>query len=395
MNLLYISYWGLDDPLTQATVLPNIRILKSHFEKVYLATIERKRHTFKGTHTDFAHLPFFSASWLPRVLQKFTDLVFYVGKLYFVIFRNDIDFIICRGSSTAIIAVLLHKLTGRKFIIESFEPHAAYMEESHVWKKSSVEYKLQTWAEAQSIRRATFLAPVSDNYSRTLIMNGVDPAKITVMPCAVDFERFQFDMQNRIKTRQMLNIEPDIRVGIYVGKFGDIYLKEEAFAVFQETFEIFDGRFFLIILTPQPIEEVRQQLLLAGYNLAYAHVTYADQYEVAKYLSAADFGFALIRPSPSRRYCSPVKIGEYWASGMPVLLTRGVGDDEKIIQENAAGVIIDFEVTGYPRALRQMKDLLREERTALTQRIAPLAKRYRSFEIISRGYAHIFETAAK
>ena len=43
MNLLYISYWGIEEGLTQATVIPHIKIL-SHYDatkKIILVTVER------------------------------------------------------------------------------------------------------------------------------------------------------------------------------------------------------------------------------------------------------------------------------------------------------------------------------------------------------------------
>ena len=46
-----------------------------------------------------------------------------------------------------------------------------------------------------------------------------------------------------------------------------------------------------------------------------------------------------VKPVPTKRYCTPVKDGEYWALGLPVIITEGISDDSGIIREN--GIVGD------------------------------------------------------
>lgn len=394
MRLLYISYWGIDDALTSATVLPGIHILSRYFSRTFLATIERHGPVLRTRPVGFQHVPFYSLTWLPRFLQKAFDVVFFSARLLWLIKRNKIDVIICRGSSAALFGVLLHKATGKDFIVESFEPHSDYMVEAGVWSTRSLEFRLQRWVEKQSSRSAKYLLPVAYNFADVLISESVAAERVIVMPCCVNTKLFGFDSETRASLRNSMGIADDIVVGIYVGKFGDIYLKKEAFDVFTRAFRVFNEKFYLIILTPEPKSEVQQHLMNAGFDIKYAYIDYVKQAEVPKFLSVSDFGFSLIRPSASRRYCSPIKNGEYWANGLPVLLTKGVGDDEQIILDHRAGVIIDFVNEEYDIPLREMKELLGEGRPSLESRIAPLARTHRGFEMIEKGYDLIFATAS-
>jgi glycosyltransferase involved in cell wall biosynthesis len=106
--------------------------------------------------------------------------------------------------------------------------------------------------------------------------------------------------------------------------------------------------------------------------------------EVPGYLSAADLAFAPIRTAPSRRFCSPVKVGEYWATGLPIVITEGVGDDSDLVRREHAGVVIDVLEPSLAPAVEQMRALLAEP--GVRERMATLAERWRSRSRVRRAY---------
>lgn len=390
MRLLYISYWGINDVLTKATVLPNLRILRPYFDEIYVATIERNGNQAvdfrdKGVH----HVPFYSYPRLPRLAVKALDFIFFAVKLFVLVRRRKIDVVICRGSMAAAFGVFLHRVLGKPFMVESFEPHADYMADGGTWKKNGIEYKFQKWIEQQCIDQAKMLFPVTRNYLKALIAAGVAHEKMYVMPCCVELDQFQYDRQAREKIRINLKVKDHHFVGVYAGKFGDIYLDEEAFDLFKRTYEFFNNKFFLIILTPHHREDILNRLVKVGIKKELAHVDFVDHAEVPQYLSAADFAFSLIRTSPSRKYCSPIKNGEYWANGLPVLLTKGVGDDEQIIHDHHVGAILDLDADNLIIALQEVVNLLGTGRTTVAQTISRIANRYRHFDLIATGYHKI------
>jgi len=85
-----------------------------------------------------------------------------------------------------------------------------------------------------------------------------------------------------------------------------------------------------------------------------------------------------------------MKIGEYWANGLPVVLTRGVGDDSAIIErERFGGALFDPEGTDIDHALETVLKVL----TVADQRArtAELADRYRSMDLTTAAYAAILK----
>ena len=178
-------------------------------------------------------------------------------------------------------------------------------------------------------------------------------------------------------------------IGIYVGKYGGLYYEAEAFHIYKHCFETIPG-FRLIILSPHPQEEILQHLGQSSIDIAKVYITSVPHTEVPAFLSAADFAFATYKPGPSKRFLSPIKIGEYWANGLPVLLTEGVGDDSDIIKQEGGGATFNLREEGsVERALEKIQHILKDP--AHRQEIPKLAQKYRSPERIREAYEYFFE----
>jgi len=112
-------------------------------------------------------------------------------------------------------------------------------------------------------------------------------------------------------------------------------------------------------------------------------VLLAKHDEIPKFLSASDVAFATIRPAPSRHFCSAIKVGEYYANGLPVIITDGVGDDSDIILNEKVGVIVDerFQVK-----LSLLKHVLEVNGDRKENRMVKAAKIHRSVSILEKSY---------
>jgi glycosyltransferase involved in cell wall biosynthesis len=70
-------------------------------------------------------------------------------------------------------------------------------------------------------------------------------------------------------------------------------------------------------------------------------------------------GLLFLARGSSEHGCSPTKIGEYWASGIPVIVSPYVSDIDEIVARNQSGVIVWGETDeDYRLAARQLKSLL-------------------------------------
>ncbi|MFW5892299.1 MAG: glycosyltransferase [Bacteroidota bacterium] len=390
MRILFLSYWGINEGLTAATVFPHLEILDrfAHIEKIILVTIERNQNFAASDlpeSTKIVHIPLLSKRPLPNFFNKIYDFIDFPRKIIRICSTYQIDKIIARGAPPGAIAMQVAQKTGIPFCVESFEPHSEYMLESGTWHSYDPRYIFQRKWEWQQTQKATALMPVAENYKKRLVAEGVPHDMIDVMPCCVPLEQFRFSTEHRKHTREELSCD-DLVTGIYTGKFGGIYYREEAFRIFKHVFNTLKNNFFLIILSPD--DPVWIRLMLQKHQIPLQKVFYASvaHGEVPLYLSAADFAFSLQSPKKSNLYLSPIKNAEYWAAGLPILITAGVGDDAKIIREENAGAIFRGveDVDGLKEGILKLVKMVREENPR--PQLQKLASRYRNFSIVEAVY---------
>ena len=393
MNILFLVYWGLNDGLTASTVLPHLRILERNkkIKNIILCTIERDASLNESQLSDKVfHIPWLSSH---RYWAKVRDFTALPEKIITIIRQFDTDFMFCRGTPAGALGYLVNRKIGTQYAVESFEPHADYMRESNVWRWWDPRYILQRYWEKRQLETARFILPVSKHYYDHLIDTKAGKDKLFTMPCAVDLQMFAFSMERRLSMRKALGVADDVIVGIYVGKFGGMYFDDEAFDIFALAKRYFD-RFCLVILSPDDKNVIASKLLKAGYLQNEFYIKHTGHPEVPAYLSASDFAFATYKPGYFKRYLSPVKIGEYWAAGLPVLLTDGIGDDHLIIEEFKIGSVFSYSKNELENAFLKLKAILKEGRISVNERIQPVAARYRSFSQTETIYNTIIDTVS-
>jgi glycosyltransferase involved in cell wall biosynthesis len=398
MKILFIGFWELHDPLTLSTTFPNLELLEQMdtVESILFTTVERKHGgqepTFKLPFSSrkISYRPLMSREDQSLLRNKVDDFTRFPRIMAEWVRELGIDVILARGAMAGALAYLTSRRAGNvPFYVESFEPHADYMLDSGVWKSYDPRYLFQRWCESKEKKYAAGFMPVAENYRQRLIREGIPAERIATVPCPVNLPAFAYNAAAGQQVRARLGFAADAVVGVYLGKFGDIYYDDEAYELFWQTAQHFGPQFRLIVLTPNPEATVRAKLLKAGFQPEQFFVTKAPHHEVPGYLSAADFAFAPIKAAECRQYCSPVKVGEYWANGLPVLLTEGVGDDSNIIKKEGGGAIFDLtKPASIPQAIKQIAALIKEPDYRLATR--RLAVRHRSMDLGRAAYEKFF-----
>ncbi len=121
----------------------------------------------------------------------------------------------------------------------------------------------------------------------------------------------------------------------------------------------------LRVLTRAPQEIVAQ--ILAGAGLESAHWSSAavSHAQMPGELGKAHAGLHFMAPGRASHAGSPTKTGEYWASGLPVVCTPGLGDTGIIIERENVGVLVapGSEEMALERAWDELERLWRDPQT--------------------------------
>jgi len=389
MNILYISYWGIEEGLTHSAVIPYLSMIHHERPKatIYLATFERNGQfkvpdTISKEYVEHVPLvPKYGSSYLRSKLDEFTGIPKALAAL---VQSKNIDLIVAKTSLAGAVAYKVHQKTKVPFVVESFEPHSDYMNGCGIWSKYDVRYWFTRHFERKQMAHANHLVTVTHNYRNYLVeQEHLDAKKVHVIPCIVDLDKFCFKADERNALRKKHNIPTDAMVGVYLGKFGGLYFEDEAFELFKEAFELISN-FHLLVLTGSTSEYIAE--MVAKHKLPAERVTAlkAQHDDVPNYLSVADFGFSTIRTMPFNVYQSPIKHGEYWACELPILLSDKMADDYRIVNEEGGGAILALDGKNTKEALLKVQELSRD----VTQKTLcrTLATKYRHSDLARAVY---------
>lgn len=391
MRILYISYWSLSDPLTAAAIYPYLPIMvQDKGAEVVLYTFETSRDKLEERPFSIPgveHRPLHQRRGLHNTIAKIELIARGRRQLIREAGQGGYGLVFAKGSMAGAFAHMVHTATGLPYVVESFEPHSEYMAECGVWPRGGLRYRFFGHYERMQVQHAQRIITVTHNHRNDLIASGVDPQRVSVIPSITDLQRFRFNPADRSRRRSELGISDQARVGIYVGKFGGLYFDHEAFVIFKRAME-HAADAHIIVLSPMEREWINERARTEGIDLSRFHVLSVQHHDVPSYLSAADMAFSPIKPAPIKLYQCPVKNGEYWANGLPILMTDLVADDHRLLRQGIGGSVHGPALEGLDDALLVMENIVMDP--GHRHAVAELARQYKSLELAREVYRTLF-----
>ena len=398
-NLLIFTQWSFKDALVQTYTLPYVDIIRktiANDRKIVLVTAEQDKIALSAE-----ELKEINGEWkeknmelIPQPYRRFgvKKMIASAGnlyRLYRVIKKEKITTIHAFCTPAGSIAYLLSKLSGASLIIDSYEPHAESMVENGTWKRNGAAFKLLFFLEKKQTKRArALIGTTAGMKGYALNKYQVDIKNFFVKPACVDLEKFSPKDKDTILLRN-LGLENKI-VCVYAGKLGGIYFYGEIFDFIKICYDHWKDDFRFLMLTNASQEEIKSEMWRVGLPDEIVISKFVFHNEIPVYLSLADFAINPVKPVPTKKYCTPIKDGEYWATGLPVAISPNISDDSGIIEEEGIGVIVNFD-----KIDEMSKDVLAIEKlliakTALRNKITAVAEKYRSFKIAHSIYQKIY-----
>ena len=398
-NILVFTQWSFKDALVQTYTLPYVNIIRkiiSPGRKIFLVTSEHENIALNEVEIDQLNNEWENRNMqlLPEPYKRFGFKKMFATiaglyRLIRIIKKGKVKTIHAFCTPAGGIAYLLSIFTGAELIIDSFEPHAEAMVENGTWKKNGPAYKILFFLEKKQAQRAKALIATTGGMKQyALEKYSVELQNFFVKPACVDPVKF-FPSEKDSALLKELGFEDKI-ICVYAGKLGGIYFKEEVFDFIRLCYDHWKDDFRFLMLTNADKGEIFSEIKRVRVPENIIKTRFTFHHDVPKYLSLGDFALNPVKSVPTKKYCTSIKDGEYWAMGLPVLISPGISDDSEIIEKENIGVVVDFsDHNAMIKAISSLEKLLKEKVT-VKAKIRQTAIRYRSFEIAEKIYKEIY-----
>lgn len=349
---VFVTYNGLLDPLGPSQILPYVERLHAtwpmrviSFERAdrladapaVAAMEERMARSGVG----WTRLRYHKR---PSLLATTFDVAQGAVALRYLIERHGLGLVHCRGYVPTAIAFRATRRVPVLFDIRGLQ--AEEYVDGGVWKKGELKWQLAKRSERGFFRKASGAVVLTENirpYVEDEFRAQGRLPPLEVIPCCTDLERFRFDPAGRAQIRATLDVPDDATLLVYSGSLGTWYLADEMARLTRAYRDHTGKRTILLWLVNNDREIALAASKNAGLADADVRVTSAKASEVAAYLSAADASLALIKPSFSKRSSSPTKYAECLAAGLPLVISRDVGDGAILGDKGVAVSMTSFD----------------------------------------------------
>lgn len=393
-NILVITYWDFNDALVQTYTLPYLKIISGNLAEgstIYLFTLNKNSTVAPSDLSDW-NIKLIHSNYHPFGIKGMLMWIKTIFYLLRIIFQKKISTIHTWCTPAGGLGYILSIITRKKLILDSFEPHALPMIEGNTWKKDSWAFKILFKLEKLQLKRASeVICTVDGMIAHSQKTYNITKKRYFSKPACIDFELFS---ESKIKDEKIISefgLKDKITC-VYAGKFGGLYLEQETFDFFKVAHQFWGDRFRILLLSNHTDEEVRNYMEKAEIPSHILIKKFVTHSEVPQYIGAADFGICPMKSLPSRRFGTPIKNGEYWAMGLPIVITKNISDDSEIIDSNNIGFVLEeLNTENYQNAVNKISELLSNTtQTDLLRKIRFIAQKYRGFNIAKFVYEEIY-----
>jgi len=382
VRVLFVSYDGMLEPLGQSQVLPYLTGL-AKLHRVFLVSYEKAADWADAERRDSlrARIAEDGIHWVPLRYHKRPtapatayDILAGLVVVAYLGFRERIEIVHARSYVPAVIGVSIQALLHRRFLFDMRGFWADERVEAGAWKRTGRLYRVAKWFEKLFLQRADGV--ISLTHAAVDVMKALPylqgaPPRFQVITTCTNLERFHVGVKPAFGTR------PGFVLG-YVGSVGAWDMFDEVAECFKTLREQRPDA-FLLVINRGGHDYIFDCLERHRIARELVEVKACDYSAVPTEMGRMDAGIFFYKPGFSRAACSPTKLGEFLACGLPCLANRGVGDVESILEPERVGVVLEGrDPEARSRAVQRLLDLAKDPEIAL--RCAAVARRLFSLE---------------
>ena len=159
--------------------------------------------------------------------------------------------------------------------------------------------------------------------------------------------------QNRKLIRDELGIQKNTTVLGYLGGMGTYQMIDTIINFFKDYQRHNNNSLLLMIVVGDlsMLNKLIEESKLKNKIIILNNIPYSN---VCDYLSSIDFGIIFREQDPVNYYASPTKFGEYVSAGVPLLVSKNIGDFNKLILNNNLGIIVNKNISADKKLVKSM-----------------------------------------
>lgn len=373
INILFLSYDGMTDPLGQSQVIPYLAGLTKHGYKFTILSCDKKEMYVANKSYVEKQLEPYPIKWIslpyhknPPVLSSMYDLYQIKRTIKKLQKQEPFDLVHTRPGVPTLAAVWMKKKYSTKFLNDIRGFWADERVDGGMWNQGKLIYrrlfKFFKAHEYECLELADYNVCLTNAAKKEMmewrnIKN--QPLEIEVIPCSADLDLFdpkKISEESIVELKNQLGILPNEMVISYLGSIGGWYLTEEMMRFCKMVSDKIANSKFLFI-SPHRHEAIKEAASAVGLPLHKLVIIKASRHEVPLYLSLSNYSLFFIKPCYSKMSSSPTKHGEIMAMGIPVITNTGVGDVKEIVEENNAGFVVDdFTTEAFAKVIAQLQN---------------------------------------
>lgn len=396
---LVVSYDGVLEPLGESQVLGYVERLSAAYE-ITLISFEkaqdlanpgrvarmRKRIEAAG----IRWIPLRYHKWPPAVSTAF-DIVCGIWVGLVSCLRGRVRLIHARGYVAAVVALILKRALGVGFLFDMRGFWADEKVESGQWSHGSVLYRATKWFERRFFESADGIVCLTQKGVKAFpplgyrIRTGIP---VEVIPTCTDLERFRPGPKDP-DLLSKFGLTGHVVVGC-IGTMSNWYLRQPMLDYLAFLLHRIE-RLKIMIVTAEDHGRLQAEAERSGIDLPHLVLTRAEYSEMPALIRLIDVGLFFIRASFSKTGSAATKLGEFLASGVPVIINDGVGDSGTIVRELRVGVVLpDTTPEAFEGSMGEVLQVVRDQEIAIRCRAAAID--YFDLETGAMKYEAVYRT---
>jgi glycosyltransferase involved in cell wall biosynthesis len=370
---LYLCYQSLLEPLTQTQVVAYLEGLAQAGYRVVLLTFEPRSLSRDETRQWRKRLASQGIQWhwrryhrRPTLPATLWDVLVGIGTGFWLIRRYRLGLVHARAHVPGVMGWALKRMLAVNLLFDV----RGWMAEEYVdagrWTEGGFLFRLSKKGERATVRAAdgvVVLTHAAEKVMRQWYPRELADKPIEVIPCCVDTQDVP---------RGSADARPATPTLLYAGKLGGWYASREMIEFAATAREQVPGT-VLRVFTQSDSSELRQVAAQANLN-GQLMISRVEPRQVMEELVKAIAGLCFYQRRLSAAACSPTKVAEYLAAGLPVVATAGIGDTDDVLLGRVAsrgtsdarpvGVVLrEMDEAGYSQAVKELKQLWNDPAT--------------------------------